>query len=95
MYSINLGGGGGLTLNLRSSSEAIVSGQSSVTVTFSSPMPNTDYALVTSITNTADADPIFLQVVSTTKTVNGFVATFNAVADSGNYELEYFVCEDQ
>lgn len=95
MYSINLGGGGGLNIELRGNSQAITNGQSSVTVTFSSPMPNTDYAVVSGITNTTDADPIFLQVVHTTKTVNGFVATFNAAADSANYVLEYFVCADQ
>lgn len=82
---------GNVTFGLfgRAGTQAITNGANSVTVTFSSDLGSTNYSVVCSILNTTDAGPIFLEVVETTKTSGGFVATFNANADSANYVLQY------
>lgn len=85
-------GGFGAILG-RAQSDAISASASSHAVTFSTPMASTGYSIQANITNLVDADPIFLQVVSITKTVNGFTANFNAATDSANYILEYTVGE--
>lgn len=87
------GSGGGSSVAQRTGSEPITNGNTSLIITFSSPMASTNYSITWGITNTVDADPIMLQVIQTTKTVGGFTATFNAPADSVNYILEYAVCE--
>lgn len=75
----------------RAGSNAITNGQNSVSVTFSSDIGTTNYAITASIRNTTDADPIMLQIVDTAKATSGFTATFNAPADSANYFLEWSV----
>lgn len=77
----------------RAESDAISSGVSQHAVSFSSAMANTNYSIQAAISNTVDADPIFLQIVAITKTVNGFTALFNATTDSANYVLEYTIAE--
>jgi hypothetical protein len=69
----------------------IANGSPSVAVVFPTAMPDLNYAITASITNLTDADPIYLIIVSTTKTTAGFTAEFNAPADSGNYTLEWQV----
>src|SRR4051812_8525838 len=89
IYSINIGGGGASTLSGRAQTAAITNGSSSVAVTFSSALSDANYALLCTITNVTDADPIKLEITNTVKTLSGFTATFNTAADSGNYLLEY------
>ena len=75
-------------------SQAISSGSPTVSVVYPAAMPDLNYSLTLSITNTVDADPIYLIIVSTTKTVSGFTAEFNAPTDSANYVIEYKVARD-
>lgn len=64
------------------------------TVTFPAAMPSVNYSLTFDITNLVDVDPIFLNVVGITKTVNDFSVTMNAPTDSANYNLEWKVSRD-
>ncbi len=75
-------------------SQAISNGSPTVSVVYPAAMPDLNYSLTLSITNTVDADPIYLIIVSTTKTVAGFTAEFNAPTDSANYVIEYKVARD-
>lgn len=75
-------------------SSAIANGAATHSVVFPAPMPNLNYSLTFDITNEVDADPIYLIVVATQKTVNGFTVEFNAPTDSANYVLEWKVARD-
>lgn len=75
-------------------SQAISNGSPTVSVVYPAAMPDLNYSLTLSITNTVDADPIYLIIVSTTKTISGFTAEFNAPTDSANYVIEYKVARD-
>lgn len=89
MYSSIGGGSGGGSASTRAGAATVTIATQFTDVTFSSSFPDTSYSLVTSITNTVDADPIWIQIVSTVKTTTGFRAYYNAPADSANYFLEY------
>lgn len=86
-------GGSGALIG-RADQVAITNGAQSVSVVFSSPMADTNYAVVFSIGNTVDADPIYLTVVRTNKLTTGFTAVFNAPTDSANYVMDYAVTRD-
>ena len=93
LFSVNIGsgsgsGGGGTTVQ-RSGTQAITNGSATVTITYSSAMPDTNYSIDYSVANTTDADPIYLQGIVTTKSTTGMVITFNAAADSANYVVTY------
>lgn len=75
-------------------SDAISNGAASVSVVYPAAMPDLNYSLTVSITNTTDADPIYLIIVNTTKLTTGFTAEFNAATDSANYVLEWKVSRD-
>ncbi len=94
MFSLNIGVGS-QTANLtgRAGVQAIVNGASTVSVTFSSTIGSTNYGVVTSIKNTTDTNPIFLQVIETTKSAAGFTCTLNAPADTANYSLEWIAIQ--
>jgi hypothetical protein len=94
IWSINLGGGSSGGLTGRAGNTAISNGADTASVTFSSSFASTNYALICQIKNTTDASPIFLNIVETTKTTNGFTVTFNAPADSANYVLEYIATDN-
>lgn len=69
---------------------AITNGLQTCAVTFAA-MPDTTYSITATIENTVDADPIYLEIVATTKSTTGFTAEFNAPADSANYILNWKV----
>lgn len=91
MFSINLGGGGSSAGALigRANSEAIGNGATTVNVVFSSDIGSTNYSIVTAITNTADANPIYPQIIANTKASTGFTAELSAPTDTANYVLEW------
>lgn len=93
LFSANLGGSGGGgsggVFVARSGTQAISNGSATVTITFTSVMSSTNYAIEYSIVNTTDALPIFLQGIVTTKATTGFVITLNAPADTANYSVLY------
>lgn len=86
-------GGSGTQMG-RNGSEALLNAQQTVVIAFSSVMPSASYRIVANFLNIVDADPIYLIVVSTQKTVNGFSAEFNAPTDSANYIFDWAVMED-
>ncbi len=92
LYSANLGGGGGGTpVNDRAGAFTVPISTQTVTVTFTSPVPAATYAIVFSIYNNVDTDPIWLQGVVTSKTLAGFTVLLNAPTDTANYFMDYMV----
>ncbi len=79
----------GSGFNGRAGSQAITIATSAVSVTFSSTLSTTSYAISAVMRNTADATVQFQPVAITAKSATGFTATWNAPVDSGNYFLEY------
>lgn len=70
-------------------SSSLGSGVQSVSVTFSTAFPDTNYAIAHSFLNTTDALLTFLQGIITAKSTSGFTMTFNAPTDTANYVFEY------
>lgn len=85
----DVGSGGSGSSNGRSGNMVIPAAASSITVTFSSPMPSTTYTVLCDMVNFVDSDPQYQTMIVTNKTVNGFTAKWNAPTDSGNYSLDY------
>jgi len=69
--------------------DTVPSGVSTYTVTYTSPLPDTDYTINASWENTVDATPLFQPITITNKTVNGFTALWNSSLDTANYDLCY------
>jgi len=86
------GGGGGGGSTLAGAVVNIGSGQSSISVAYSSPLAEAGVPLFSFI-NTVDPMPIFLQGIVTALTVNGFTILFNAPTDTANYRLAYAIME--
>lgn len=95
IFSINISAASGATGNLngRAGVQAITNGQSSVSVTFTSGLPSSNYALAWQVRNVTDGAPIFLAAIETARDQNGFTLTFNAPVDSANYVLEYIASQ--
>lgn len=68
---------------------ALINGTTSVAVTFSSPMPDTNYAIVCTMQNVTDSSPQLQPIVITAFDEEGFTAKWNSPLDSGNYFLNY------
>ena len=77
----------------KASTVSIPGAVSTLTVIFGSARADASYAIVTAMSNTTDSLPQFQPVVVTSKSTTGFVATWNAPTDSGNYSLEYVTYE--
>ena len=77
------GGGGGLV--------PLSTGDTSVTVTFGSPLPSPTYRLSALWENTTDAEPMSQTLIVTAKDVNGFTVTWPSELDSNNYILSYLL----
>lgn len=75
--------------NNRAACEALGNGVTSVTVTFSSALPDTNYTINANFQNTTDSDPIYQPITVTNKTTTGFTAKWNIPTDTTNYELCY------
>lgn len=82
------GSGGGAAA---AGSVTIGSAASSKAVTFANSFGSTNYSPVFSITNTADATPIFLDGFISALSATGFTVTFNAPTDTANYVLNYAI----
>ena len=80
---------------LRSETEAgtdsISNDTTSVTVTFTTAQPDTNYSISCSFINTIDPDPLDLIYKITSKLTTGFTATFNQTTDSANYSLDWII----
>lgn len=82
---------GGASPDFRAGRSNVGVGVSSVTVTFSSPLPDTTYTVLPALQNTVDAFPQIQPVLVTGFSVNGFTATWVAPTDSANYKLNWLV----
>lgn len=72
----------------RSGVVSLTSGESSKTISFSTPYSSSNYVAQVCI-ECSDSDPMFLQFIIKNKTVNGFTVVFNAPVDSNNYKINY------
>lgn len=84
-------GGSGSSPNARSGNFAIPVSNTSVVVTFSSPVTSAVYVATVEMVNLVDSTPQFQTPMVTNKTVNGFTVSWNAPADSANYSIDYQV----
>jgi hypothetical protein len=75
----------------RAGTAACGSGSTYLSVSYTNPLPDTNYVLMVNFSNTVDAYPLLQPVYITTKTSTGFTATWNAPLDTVNYKLNYFV----
>lgn len=76
-------------LEVRQGNQSIGNGVATVSVTFSSAMPNSTYGLSVSMKNTTDANPQFQPITITAVSTTGFTVKWNANTDSANYSLSY------
>lgn len=76
---------------LRAASVSLGISTSTKTVTYSSPVADTNHAIALDLVNSVDSSPLFQTVLIKNKTVNGFTAFWNVPLDSANYILEYTV----
>jgi len=74
-----------------SSTDSIVQGATSKSVTLSPTLSTADYAITVSFFNSVDSSPAFQPLTVTSKTTSGFTATWNLPTDSANYNLEYHI----
>jgi hypothetical protein len=73
----------------RSGTATVTSGATSVTVTFSSAIANTNYAPICTWMNTTDATPQLQSVMITAFSTTGFTAKWAAPIDTANYKLNW------
>jgi hypothetical protein len=87
----NMGSGSSPTSTGRSGESSISLGATSLTVTFSSALPNSSYIVVVSMVNTTDPTPQYQPLVVTSKTTAGFTVQWNSPTDTANYLIDYQV----
>lgn len=75
--------------DFRSGRVTIGSGASTISVTFSTALPNTNYAVQCTWHNTTDSNPQFQPVIVTSFSTTGFTAKWNAPTDTANYSLNW------
>lgn len=76
-------------LGIRAGKTTITTATTTVSVTFSSTLGTTSYAIAANFLNTTDTNPQFQAVDITAQSATGFTATWNAPVDSGNYVLSW------
>lgn len=70
---------------------SVPNGATTVSITYSNPMPNTDYALTVNWLNTVDGSPLYQPLMISGYTTTGFTVTWNYPVDSANYRLTYYL----
>lgn len=70
-------------------SSAIAAGQTSLAVVFSTPLANSNYALLVSMGNVLDAGPDFQPITYTNKSTTGFTASWSDPTGSANYVIDW------
>ncbi len=76
---------------IRAGVSTLANAATSVTVTFSSAMPSTSYAINPGFENTTDTDPMTLVGWVSARSTTGFTYTFAAPTDSANYSFNWQV----
>ena len=75
---------------VKAGSETLVSGTTSVTISYGSNFNDANYKIIATLQNTTDANPVVYDVMITGVTTSGFTATFASAMDSSNYKLNYY-----
>ena len=75
----------------RAGSQSIGSGVTTVSVTYSSAMPNTSYAITCNFVNTTDTNVQFQPIEITAFSTTGFTAKWNGATATANYSLMWHV----
>lgn len=73
----------------RAQNIALAVTSTSITVSFSTPFDDNDYALTAVMLNTTDALPEYQPITITAKSPSGFTANWNDPLDTANYSLSY------
>jgi len=72
----------------------VASGATSKSITFGTPMTDTNFSIQVGFVNVTDPTPQFQTVTPTAISTTGFTATWNSDLDSANYVLHYIVTEN-
>lgn len=80
---------GGPAPDLRAGRANVADGATSVSVTFSSPLPDTNYSVLATWQNTDDPAPQFQPFVVTAFDEDGFTLSWAAPTDSSNYKVNW------
>jgi len=83
-----------LPYDIPSGSVSPSAGDRWVYISFNNKPANTDYVVLTTITNTVDPSASIYATTITEKTTGGFKAMFSGQMDSHNYKLEYMAIGD-
>ncbi|KKN59907.1 hypothetical protein LCGC14_0537320 [marine sediment metagenome] len=75
---------------VKAGSETLVSGTTSVTISYGSNFNDANYKIIATLQNTIDANPVVYDAIITDVTTSGFTATFASAIDSSNYKLNYY-----
>lgn len=76
-------------LYIRSGVTSLSNGVSTVTVSFSSTVPDTNYSVSCLFINSTDTNVQYQPITITARTTSGFTAKWNSAVDSANYSLMY------
>ena len=75
---------------VKAGSETLISGTTSVTVSYGSNFNDANYKIIATLQNTTDVNPAVYDAIITGVTTSGFTATFASAIDSINYKLNYY-----
>jgi hypothetical protein len=73
--------------------QAIPEGADSISVTFESTFPNTNYLVIVTLENVIDSPASIYSYNITAKHIKGFTVSFSGEIDSGNYKLNWIAQE--
>jgi hypothetical protein len=79
----------------RAGQETIPSDVDTISVVYSTPMPDSNYALHLQLVNPSDTSPQFQSPLVSSFSTGGFTAKWNVPTDSNNYSLHYTAIENQ
>jgi len=71
--------------------ETISNGTSGATITFPVSQPDTNYYPIVTLENITDSNPLFLQIIVSSKAVGNFGIKLSGLTDSGNYKLNWMI----
>lgn len=77
--------------DFRAGRQSVGSGATSVSVTFSSAIANTNYPPICTWQNTTDTHPQFQPLVITAFSTTGFTVSWNVATDTANYSINWQV----
>jgi hypothetical protein len=73
----------------RAGSASVSASATSVSVTFSSALASTNYAIICTWMNTVDSNPQLQPFVVTAFSTSGFTVSWNAPTDTANYKINW------